>query len=132
MQRPRRETQLPSRFREPSPPRFSQLNSHPKRRPIDPTKVDRNDVDQALAVIAATLEESINEPPAFILTQLPQFVANYVDNQPGYSQYTDLSEAGFFALFFSDAVVKIILKETNAYADLRCQNPPLSEQATCH
>jgi Transposase IS4 len=81
-------------------------------------------------VIAAAPEESINEPPAFILTQLPQFVANYVDNRPGYSQYTDLSEAGFFTLFFSDAVIKIISKETNAYADLRCQNPPLSEQAT--
>jgi hypothetical protein len=57
MQRPRRETQLPSRFREPSPPRFFQMESHPKRRRIDPEKVDRNDVDQALAVIAAAPEE---------------------------------------------------------------------------
>jgi hypothetical protein len=69
-------------------------------------------------VIAATLEESINELPTFIPTQLPQFVANYVDNRPSYSQYTNLLEASFFALFFSDAVVEIILKETNVYANL--------------
>jgi hypothetical protein len=69
-------------------------------------------------MIAAAPEESINEPPTFIPTQLPQFVANYVDNRPGYSQYTNLLEAGFFALFFSDVVVKIISKEINMYTDL--------------
>jgi Transposase IS4 len=132
MQRPRRDTQLPSRYREPLSPQFSQINSHPKRRPIAPEKIDRNDVDQALAVIAAAPEECIDELPSFIPTQLPQFVANYVENRPGYSQYTNLSEAGFFKLFFSDPVVEIISKETNAYADFHRQNPPLSEQATRH
>jgi hypothetical protein len=125
MQRPRREIQLPTRYREPSPPRFSQINNHPKRRRIDPVEVDRNDVDQALAVITAALEEGI-ELPTFILTELPQYTANYVENWPGYSQYTHLSEAGFFGLFFSDSVVEIISKETNAYADIHCGRPPLS------
>jgi hypothetical protein len=100
MLRPRRDIQLPSRFREISPPRFSQIKSHPKRRRIDPEKIDRNDVDQALVVIAAAPEECIDELPTFILTQLPQFAANYVENRPGYSQYANLSEAGFFKLFF--------------------------------
>jgi hypothetical protein len=70
MQRPRRETQLPSRYRESSPPRFSQINSHLKRRYIDPERVDRNDVDQALAVIAAALEYT-DGLPSLIPTQLP-------------------------------------------------------------
>ena len=85
MQRPRRETQLPSRYREPSPPRFYQINSHPKRRRIDPEEVDRNDVDQALAVIAAALAECVDELPTFILIELPQFAANFVENRPGSS-----------------------------------------------
>ena len=70
MLRPRRDIQLPSRYREPSPPRLFQINSHPKRRRIDPKKVDRNDADQALAVIAAALE-CIDELPTFIPTELP-------------------------------------------------------------
>jgi hypothetical protein len=129
MQRPRRETQLPSRYREPSPPRFSQINSHPKRRCIDPERVDRNDVDQALAVIAAAPEWT-DGLPSLISTQLPQFVANYVINRPGCPQYADLSESGFFTLFFSDSVIEILLKVTNRYAEFCLQNPPLSLRAT--
>jgi hypothetical protein len=52
--------------------------------------------------------------PTFILTELPHFVANHVENRPGCPQYTDLSEYGFFKLFFSDVVVEILSKETNA------------------
>jgi Transposase IS4 len=129
MIRPRRDTQLPSRFREPSPSRSSQSHNQPKRRRIDPAKVDRNDADQALAVIAAAPEYT-DELPTLISIELPQFAANYVENRPGYSQYTNLSEAGFFKLFFSDLVVKIISKETNTYAELHLQNPPLSLQST--
>jgi hypothetical protein len=115
MERPRRETQLPSRYREPSPLRFS---------------VNRNDVDQALAVIAAAPEECVDKLPTFIPTELPQFTANYVVNRPGFSQYTNRSEAGFFKLLFSDSVVEIVSKETNANADSRCGRPPLSLQTT--
>jgi hypothetical protein len=125
MLRPRRDIQLPSRYRESSPPRLFQTNNQPKRRRIDPEKVDRNDVDQALVVIAAAPECS-DELPTLISTELPQFAANYVENRPGYSQYTNLSEAGFFKLFFSDVVVEILSKETNTYAELHRQNPPLS------
>jgi hypothetical protein len=84
MQRPRREIQLPTKCREPSPLRFSQINNHPKRRRIDPVEVDRNDVDQALAVITAAPEEGI-ELPTFIPTEVPQYMANYVENRPDYS-----------------------------------------------
>jgi hypothetical protein len=115
MLRPRRDIQLPSRFREPSPSRLFQINSQLKRRRIDPEKVDRNDVDQALAVIAPAPECS-DELPTLIPIELTQFAANYVENRPGYSQYTNLLEAGLFKLFFNDVVVKIISKETNKYA----------------
>jgi hypothetical protein len=84
MLRPRQDIQLPSRYRDSSPPRLSQINNQLKRRRIDPEKVDRNDVDQALAVIAAALECS-NELPTLISIKLPQFAANYVENQPSYS-----------------------------------------------
>jgi hypothetical protein len=84
MLRPRRDIQLPSRYREPSPSQLSQINSQPKRRRIHPEKVDRNDVDQALVVIAAALE-CFDELPTLILIELPQFMANYIENQPGYS-----------------------------------------------
>jgi type IV secretory pathway component VirB8 len=70
--------------------------------------------------------ECTDELPTLIPTELPQFVANYVKNRPGYSQYTNLSEAGFFKLFFSDSVVEILSKETNVYAEFQLQNPPLS------
>jgi Transposase IS4 len=131
MLRPRRDIQLPSRYREPSLSQLSPINSQPKRPRFHPEKVDRNDVDQALAVIAAAPECS-NELPTLILTELPQFAANYIENRPGYSQYTTLSEAGFFKLFFTDIVVEIISKETNAYAEFHLRNPPLSFQTTRH
>ena len=130
MLRPRRDTQLPSRFREPSSPRLSRPNNQSKRRRIDPEKVNRNDVDQALAVIAAA-PECTDEPPILIPIELPQFAANYVKNRPGYPQYTNLSETGFFKLFFGDSVVEILSKETNAYAEFYLRNPPLSLQTTC-
>jgi Transposase IS4 len=131
MLRPRRDTQLPSRYREPSPSRLSKTNSHSKRRRIDPEKVDRNDVDQALAVIAAA-PECTDELPTFIPTELPQFAANYVEDRSGYCPHTDLPEVGFFKLFFSNQVVEILSKETNAYADFHLRNPPLSLQKTRH
>jgi hypothetical protein len=71
-----------------------------------------------LAVIAAA-PECTDELPTLIPTELPQFTANYVENQPGYSQYANLSEAGFFKLFFSDVVVETLSKETNAYAEFQ-------------
>jgi hypothetical protein len=81
-------------------PRFSQINNHPKRRRIDLEEVDRNDVDQALTVITAALEEGV-ELPSFIVTELPQYTANYVVNRPDYSQYTILSETGFLRFFLA-------------------------------
>ena len=125
MERPRRATQIPLRYRQNSPPRFSRINNQPKRRRIDPENVDRNDVDQALAVIAAAPEGS-DEPPILISTELPQFQANYVQNRPGCSRYTNLSELGFFKLFFTEIVVEIISAETNSYAEFQLQNPPLA------
>jgi hypothetical protein len=82
-----------------------------------------------LAVIAAA-PECTNGLPSLIPTQLPQFAANYVENRPGCPQYTNLSEYGFLTLYFSDSVVEILLKETNAYTKLHHQNPPLSLYAT--
>jgi len=82
-----------------------------------------------LAVIAAA-PECTDELPTLIPTELPQFVANYVENRPGYSQYAGLLEAGFFKLFFSDVVVEILAKETNAYAEFQLRNPPLSLYTT--
>jgi hypothetical protein len=70
MLRPRRDTQLPSIFREPSSPRLFRPNNQPKRRRIDPEKVDRNNIDQALAVIVAALE-CTDELPTLIPTELP-------------------------------------------------------------
>jgi hypothetical protein len=128
MIRPRRDTQLPSRFRESSPPRLLQTNNQLKRRRIDPVRVDRNDADQALAVIEPALE-CADGLPTFILIELPHFVANHVENQPGCPQYTNLSENGFFKLFFSDVVVEILSKETNANAAFQQQNPPPSFHA---
>jgi hypothetical protein len=51
---------------------------------------------------------------------------NYVENRPGRPLYLNLSESGFFGLFFSDSVIKIILKETNVYTKYQIQQPPLS------
>jgi hypothetical protein len=116
MLRPQRNAQIPLKYRSSSPPRPLQNNNQPKRHKIDPKNIDRNDVDQALAVIAPAPECS-EELPTIIPTELPQFKANYVENRPGRSQYTDLSESGFFKLFFSDSVVEILSKETNSYAE---------------
>jgi hypothetical protein len=77
MQRPRRDTQKPLRYRSNSLSRLQQTINEPKRRRIDPITVDRNDPDQALAVIAPASECS-DEPPIFISTELPHFKANYV------------------------------------------------------
>jgi hypothetical protein len=70
MLRPRRDIRLPSRHRESSPSRLFQTNNQPKRRRIDPEKVDQNDVDQALTVIVAASECS-NELSTLISTELP-------------------------------------------------------------
>ena len=128
MIRPRRDTQLPSRYRESSPPRLSQTNNQSKRRRIDPVRVDRNDVDQALAVIEPA-PECADGLPTFISTELPYFAANYVENRPGCPTYTNLSEYGFFKLFFSDVVVEILSKEINTNAEFQRQNLPLSLHA---
>jgi hypothetical protein len=82
MIRPRRDTQLPSRFRESSPPRLLQTNNQLKRRRIDPVRVDRNDADQALVVIELT-PECADGLSTFISIELPHFAANYVENRPG-------------------------------------------------
>ena len=116
MLRPRRNAQIPLRYRESSPSQSQQINKQPKRARIDPKTVDRNDVDLALAVIAPA-PECTDEPPTLIPTELPHFKANYVQNRRGESQHANLSELGFFKLFFSDFVVEIISKETNSYAE---------------
>ena len=124
MLRPQRITQIPLRYRDSSPPRLSQDNNRSKRRRIDPENVDRNDVDLALAAIAPAPECS-DEPPTEIPTELPHFEANYVQNRPGQFRYINLSELGFFKLFFSDSVIEIILKETNSYTEFQFQIHPL-------
>jgi hypothetical protein len=91
MIRPRRTPQIPSRYRTSSPPRPIPRNGQQKRRRIDPENIDRNDVDQALAVIAAA-PKSTDELPTLIPTGLPHFEANYVQNRPGRCQYFDLSD----------------------------------------
>ena len=57
-----------------------------------------------------------DEPPTLISIELPHFNANYTENRAGQSQHSNLSEIGFFKLFFSDLVVEILSKETNFYA----------------
>jgi Transposase IS4 len=131
MLRPQRSIRIPLRYRSSSPPRFEQNSKQPKRRRIDPKTVDRNDVDQALAVLVAAPEYS-EAPPTSVSTELPHFEVNYVENRSGCSRHAGLSESGFFKLFFSDSVVEILSKETNSYAESKLQNPPLSLQKTCH
>jgi Transposase IS4 len=131
MLRPRRDIQIPARCRSGSPPRLQQNNNQRKRRRINLENVDRNTVDQALAVIAPAPECS-NRPPVLISTELPHFNANYVENRSGRPQYTDLSESGFFGLFFSDFVVEILSKETNTYAEFKFQNPSPDFLPKCH
>jgi hypothetical protein len=116
MLRPRRDTQIPLRYREQSPPKLLKTNSQRKRPRIELKNVDRNDVDQALAVIEPA-SEYIDEGPILIPTELPQFKANYILNRDGASQYTRLSESDFFKLYFSDSVVQILSEETNSYAE---------------
>ena len=118
MQRPRRDTQIPLRYRENSLPRLQRSNNQRKRRIIDLKNVDRNIVDQALAVIAPA-PECTDEAPTLILTELPEFEANYIPNRAGAPQHIDLSELGFFELFFSHSVVETLSKETNSYAESR-------------
>jgi hypothetical protein len=105
MQRPRRDTKIPLRYRLSSSPQLSQFNRHLKRPKIDVVSVNRDNVDQALAAIAPALECS-NEPPILFSIELPEFEANYTQNRSSYSRYTNLSESGLFKLFFSDSVVK--------------------------
>jgi hypothetical protein len=131
MQRPRRDIQVPLRYRLISPPRFSQTSNEPKRRRIDPTKIDRNDPDQALAVIAPAPECS-DEPPTFIPTELPHFKANYVAKRSGYPSYPNLSELDLFKLFFCDSVIEILSEQTNLYAETQLSKPPLSLHETRH
>ena len=95
--------------------------------------IDRNNVDQALAVIAPA-SECTDESPTLISIELPHFEAKYVENREGAPQYTDLSVLGFFQFFFNDSIVKIIFKETNSYAKSQLQNPPfppLSLSSNC-
>jgi hypothetical protein len=129
MQRPRRDTKIPFRYRLSSSPQLSQFNRHLKRPKIDVVSVDRDNVNQALAAIAPA-PECGDEPPILLLIELPEFEANYTQNRPSYSRYTGLSESGFFKLFFSDSMVKILSEETNAYAKFHLRNPPLSLQDT--
>jgi hypothetical protein len=70
MQRPQRTTQIPLRYREYSPPQLLHNNKRLKRSNIDSKNVDRNDVDQALAVIAPA-SEYLNQSPILISTELP-------------------------------------------------------------
>ena len=65
----------------------------------------------------APAPECSDEPPTLISTELPHFNANYVENRTGRSQHANLSEMGFFKLFFSDFVVEILSEETNSYAE---------------
>ena len=127
----RRDIWIPLRYRENSPLRFETVNSWRKWPKIDPKNVDRNNVDQALIVIAA-VPKCTDEGPILISTELPQFKVNYVSNWPEASKYTDLSELGFFKLFFSDFVVKILSKETNFYAESKLQDLSSSLYKKCH
>lgn len=131
MLRPRRDVQIPLRYRTNSPPPLLKNNRQLKRRKIDTENVDRNNVDLALAVIVPAAE-CTDEVLILVSTELPQFKANYVPNRPGCSRYTNLFESGFFKLFFSDSVVEILSEETNTYAEFQLQNPPLALQNTRH
>ena len=84
MIQPRRDTRIPLKYRESSPPRLQQANNQAKKCRIDPKNVDRNNVDLALAVNAPAPERS-DEPPTLISTELPHFKANYVQNRSGES-----------------------------------------------
>ncbi len=98
MLRPRRHTQIPLRYRDNSPPRLYQSSKQGKRRRIDPEIVDRNDVDQALAVIEPAPECSA-EALTLISNDLPYFKANYVqiEQDPLYTLiYPSRASLSFF------------------------------------
>ena len=116
MLRPQRNTQIPLRYRDNSPPQIHRNNDQRKRPKIDSKNIDRNNVDQALTVIAST-SECTDEPSKLISTELSHFEANYVQNRTGASRYTGLSELDFFPFFFNDSVVEILFKETNSYVE---------------
>jgi Transposase IS4 len=124
MLRPRRDTRIPLRYRENSPPRLDTSNNQHKRRRIEVAGAERNIVDQALAPIAAASECS-TEHPISIPTKLPQFEANYVANRAGASRHIGLSEIELFTLFFDDVVIDILVKETNLYAEIHKPNDSL-------
>ena len=67
------------RYRSDSPSQLLQTNNQRKRRGIDSKSVDRNDINQALAVIAPA-SECTDEGPTLIPTELPQFKANFIEN----------------------------------------------------
>ncbi|KAF7512263.1 hypothetical protein GJ744_001831 [Endocarpon pusillum] len=60
MPRSQRNTQIPLRCRDSSPSPMSRSNNQPKRSKIDSESVDRNQVNQALAVIEAAAEDADN------------------------------------------------------------------------
>ena len=117
MQRPQRNTQIPLRYRDNSPPPTYRNNNQPKRPKNGSKIVDRNQVDQALTVIEATPKsaEGADESSVSISTELPHFEANYVQNRAGAPRYTDLFKLDFFKFFFNDSVVEILSEETNIY-----------------
>jgi hypothetical protein len=117
MLRPRRNTRIPLRYRESLSPHLCQFNCRQKRPQIDVAGVERNNIDQALAPIAAAPECS-DEPSILILTQLPYFNANYILNRAEASRYTSLSEIELFSLFFNYIMIKILIKETNLYTEI--------------
>ena len=93
--------------------------------------IDRNNVDQALAVIEPA-PECTEELPTLLSTELSQFEANYVQNRTGFSQYTNLSELGFFEFFFSPTVVEILSEETNSYTEFHLYNLSRPLSKNCH
>ncbi|KAF7512933.1 hypothetical protein GJ744_012036 [Endocarpon pusillum] len=82
MLRPQRNTQIPLRYRDSSPPRTYRNNNQPKQAKNGSKNVDRNQVDQALAVIEAA-PEGADEPSTSISIELPHFEANYVQDRTG-------------------------------------------------
>jgi hypothetical protein len=115
--RPRRDTRIPLKYRKNSPPRLDRSSNQHKWRRIKIAGAERYTIDQALAQIAVTSECS-TEPLAPILTKFPQSAGNYVPNRAEASRYISLSEIEIFTLFFDDVIVKILTKETNAYAEI--------------
>ena len=134
MLRPQRHTRIPLRYRDSSPPQILQNNNQRKRRRIDPEKIDRNNVDQALTMIAPA-SECTDESPTLISIELPHFEINYIQNRTGAPQYTGLSELDFFQFFCNDSVVEILFKETNSYVEYHLRYSLflfLSLSSDCH